>query len=407
MNIRQTILLATIFAVCFSGLIAADQVLLRLPTSIKHIVLAADNEQFDESQRLQAQSVLESAITESDLESVQQWLQAQKPLVEHPLLKVSNDESVAILTQLSEFLSQQKAYLPMALLGQQLTLEQRLQAKIQFRYAMALAKQSRNKEAIQAYQDNMAFQPNHQATAINLGLLLNKAKRYDEAKTVLYHAVDISASTRKAKALSVLASSYAATENLKKAVQFYEASIQYRPDHAITWYKLAKAKQASGLAVKDVVNTYQRALALKPDYHRAAKALGLFQLQAGLYEPAIDYLQQALAAANRDQQLHQGLAWCFTELGQMNAARKQWAWLANNAATKTMRLQAAHFEQAISNKSGQLKPLPNAEEFRYTQAVLAQLNNDHVAAKALLQQLDQHPLYHIRAQHRLDDLGRS
>lgn len=147
-------------------------------------------------------------------------------------------------------------------------------------------------EAITAYRALLQRWPNHQPGQINLGLLLARTGHHDQAVVALDRAAAISRGERKAKSLAAKSDSLMVLQRYSEAEAGYRDSIQYRPDHAVTWRKLAEAQRLQGEDSTRVTATLDKALALEPDYARALHDRARVLWLAARLDQSLETLQQ-------------------------------------------------------------------------------------------------------------------
>lgn len=332
----------------------------------------------------QAQQQLE------DLALVEQVLQAHEQ--GHVLFEQDKYQNAKlaqqhrILSAHIEQLQQQKAYLAIIQLLKPLTSQERIELEQQFSFAIALSRTKQSEHAIAAYNELLRAEPNNQAASINLGLLLNKTKQYQQAIIDLKQAVAISSGERKAKALSLLATAYQHTEQLKLAELTFKHSIEYRPQHAATWLKLAMLQAKLDMPYATVDKSFRRAVALKKDYKKALASYGRYQLFKLNFDGAFNNLAAALQQASNDETIQRDLAWAYWHAERHFDANQLWRRLASKSNQVQHRLLAAHISAAIKQQNHNLKPLIDKDDqSRYWLANIAAMQNQSHQARLKLE----------------------
>ena len=152
--------------------------------------------------------------------------------------------------------------------------------------------------SLEAYQAAVAEHPDDPRALNNLGQLLVRLGRAQEAIAYLDKAVQLTPDSwayqfNRARA-------YAQLKQWDAAIAGYQRARQLFPDDYATQYNLAKALQASG-DVKAALPAYERAIALAPSQPD-------FQLSYGLALEAASRPQDAAAAYRRYLELEPGAA---------------------------------------------------------------------------------------------------
>jgi len=308
----------------------------------------------------------------------------------------------AILYKHSNRLIKKKKYSEQVELSRSISLQRRLQSNMQFDYARSLSKLEDMEAAIDTYQQLLEHKPNYQAATINLGLLLNKSHRYDEAEIVLTRAHNISSGSRKAKALSALASAQKYMAKWQLAEKNYAKSIEYRPGHASTWLKLADVRRQLNLPYVHTEKTYERSISLNSGNAQAWKKLGQYRLQKLDFSSAVAALGRAAELSARDGQLRLSMAWASFEAGKLKASRNHWLWLSKYAKSKKEKLLANHMLALLNNQKKQMKPLPIQQaEFQYALSLSLIDRGELESAQSKLQLIDKTSHWWSRAQVRL------
>ncbi len=404
MNPRKTLATATLFSAMYIGLVSADHMLTQTEPAAKQFVINTGAEQMVGADTSLVNAQLN--LSKAEIRQLARTYRNDDSPLAQPIY-VNGDQATRrlLVDAIADYLSTANAYRSLQRLCDELTVAERRAYDLQFRCALTLSKRRQTEAAVTAYQALLNDEPNHQAAAINLGLLLHKLDNYVAAEQALKHAVNISSGSRKAKALAALGSNYTALQQFQSAATYYDRSIQYRPGHAPTWLKLAQVRAILNENFDEVSKTFERALALQPDYGRAAHAYGRYQLKHLAFDAASGTLETALEHSNRNEQLHLDLAWAYTEARQFNAAQQQWQWLVQHANEVNTRLLASHFKQVLGNTKQLLPTLPTTTDFMYARAVLADLANDTDTARSLLQQIPTDHQLALRCQHRLQQLN--
>lgn len=247
---------------------------------------------------------------------------------------------------------------------------ERLQHGLQFSYAYALSKIGESEGALKHYSLLLADQPNHQSAALNAGLLLKKMDRCDQAHQVLSHAIDVSSGGKRAKAYAALAGCEFTLGNYDQAVSDYQSSIEYRPDHALTWRLYARAKSHTDSSHADKLKAYDKAVALASRHYGSHLGKARFQLEYYDYTGAIATLKIAKSLSKNNLETRWLLLWAYMETGKRNSARKQLHYLKTHDLGKKKNQLLQYMQLYNAKKYTELitlfkKKRPKSEEAKY------------------------------------------
>lgn len=201
---------------------------------------------------------------------------------------------------------------------------------LSLKYALAAAKRGDIDSAERSYRELLAYNPNHQAAGINLGLLLKKAGRYEEALAVLTPMVDRATGRRKGKTLALLADTYGHLNNYSMAAELFQKSIEYRPSHKLSWINLAKAQQAAGLPWKQVSKTYSQAVSMDPKRVTTRLAAAEYEFASLNAKQAIKLITEQYKRMSRVERARELLVWSYLALNKYKKASVHVNWLIQN-----------------------------------------------------------------------------
>ncbi len=262
-----------------------------------------------------------------------------------------------------------------------------------FDQALLLSREGKQHDAIEIYNKIIHQKPNHQMATINLALLLKKSGDYPAAIQTLEHALAISGSARKGKIYALLGSCNEALEQHTKAIKQYNNSIEFRPSHALTWRRLARASSLASRPFPEVLEAYNRAIALNPNDAAVYLEKAQFQLYTLDFEGLITTLtNKQIPKLNRQEhKLNKNrlLTLSYNELGRINKAKQQakifQKILPKNALNKDLALIAIikkRYKHALS-----LLKSSSFNEATYLKAMSLQLLGNTEEANALWQSL--------------------
>ena len=220
-----------------------------------------------------------------------------------------------------------------------------------FYTALAESRYGSRQESIKLYRQVLSLNPGHQSSAVNLGLLYKKGGELELAIAQLKSAAEISSGSKKAKALASVGSIYFKQEQFKQAIEYLLLSIQYRPDHARSWLRLAESMALAKYPYLQVETAFVRATKLAPSEYKYYQKLADYQLNALFFDKALGNYKSAIELAPFELKSHRGMAWALFESGQNELASKKWKWLSKHEKSRSRREYAQIVSQfVVANK---------------------------------------------------------
>lgn len=223
--------------------------------------------------------------------------------------------------------------------------------------ALAAANQGDVTSAERIYRALLNANPNHQAAAINLGLLLKKAERYDEALAILTPMSSRATGKRKGKVLALLADTYGRLGHHTKSAELFQKSIEYRPSHKLSWINLAKAQQMAGKPWRLVSKTFRQAVALDPNKTRTRLRAAEYEFLALNPKRTIKLIKEKYSRLSSRELARSLLAWSYLLQGKNKKSQVHFNWLVQHGKPEFRQ----HYVELISFLSGgtkvALKPL--------------------------------------------------
>ncbi len=375
MNSKSTFIHCLLFIVIFVAIVFADRFLPAQSQVIKKSTTIASLEELYEEQELKRNPLEDVVVPELILDELHQQALKRKPLTSHQWFKTASYvEQERIVEEVSDRLYQHRDYLLLIEMLEKLGDKYGMAASVKFYSAAANSRVGDVEKAIVQYQTLVEYFPNHQAGLLNLAILLRKQQRFNLSNQVLHRAENVSAGRKLAKAQSLLASNYREMGQLELAREYFISSIEYRPNHAATWLKLANVEAELDLPATVVMQTFERAAALGVDQANVFFRAGSYGLSQGLYQRALPLLEKASALEASDDEYRKALAWVETELGNLAAASKHWQWLKVHSSDADDQLLAEHMFLALNQQRRErLKPLPKNLEGQYGRLFISQL----------------------------------
>ena len=147
-------------------------------------------------------------------------------------------------------------------------------------------------EAAQHYQTVLQHEPQHAAALAMLGTIA--LQRGDAAAALPWIAQSLAADANQPEAYCNQGFALAALQRRDEALQSYERAVALKPDfaeaHANLGNLLRDLKRPA-----DALRSYDRAIALKPDFAMAHNSRGAVLKELGEWEPALASYEKALA----------------------------------------------------------------------------------------------------------------
>ncbi len=234
---------------------------------------------------------------------------------------LNEDEKLLLTSLLSQHLYEKRQYQLVIDILTPVEFEKRVLHDVQFLYAYSLSRTDQRQEAIKQYRLLSTKDQRSQSTHLNLGLLLQKTGQCADAMPVFNKAISISSGIKKAKAFSGNAKCHYQSGLFNESVELFKKSIEYRPNSAKIWIKLANSMAAAGHPLADIIDTYDKGIALDDRNYKAYLQKARFLLANFLYPEVIQTLDEA-AKDSSNAELLELQIWAYLEQGRRNLARK-------------------------------------------------------------------------------------
>ena len=173
--------------------------------------------------------------------------------------------------------------------------------KHRYRYlGNALYEQGRYEEALDAYR--VAVQhPNTPLAHSNLGMVLNKLERYEEAETHLRRAIALDSKTKHAH--RHLGNALYGQGRYAEAVDAYLVATEQHPDDAVAHASLGATLNVLGRN-EEAETHLHRALVLNPSHTEALYFLSTLRAEQQRYDEMLELLQRLIAIDPSDAAAH-------------------------------------------------------------------------------------------------------
>ena len=173
------------------------------------------------------------------------------------------------------------------------------------------------KDALEVFQKVVVLRPNDAEAHFNLGVVLSKLGRLDDAAASYRLALDVKQDY--AEALSNLGSLLNDLGQFESAAASYRRALKINPDSAETHNNLGVSLGRLG-QLGPAYQCYQLALQLNPEYAEAYNNLGNILKRRGNLAGAVTYFRHAIAIKPGFAKVHSALGSVLRDLQQFGAA---------------------------------------------------------------------------------------
>ena len=123
--------------------------------------------------------------------------------------------------------------------------------------------------------------------------------------------------------INLIGACYNALGQLDKAVESYQKAIKIKPDYVDALYNIGNIfRQRNQL--NDAINSYEKVIDIKPDFDEAQFNLGVSLQELGKINDAIDHYEKALITNPKNAGVRANLGFIFQNLGQLNDAIEEY-----------------------------------------------------------------------------------
>ena len=156
---------------------------------------------------------------------------------------------------------------------------------------LILQKQGRGDEAIAQWREALDIKPNYAEAHVNLGAVLADRGCVDEG--IAHYRMVLSADPEQAEAHNNFGLILQRQKKVDEAIAHWQKALELRPDHAEARYNLANALVAKG-RTDEAMTQYREALEVNPDYSEAHTNLGVVLAGRGRGDEAMAHYQRVL-----------------------------------------------------------------------------------------------------------------
>ncbi|MGL5061013.1 MAG: tetratricopeptide repeat protein, partial [Microcoleus sp.] len=180
-------------------------------------------------------------------------------------------------------------------------------------------KMGRLPEAIVHYQQAISISPNLAGAHWNLGKVYHKAGNTEAAIDCFKRTSELNPQLVGADFHFNLGNRLLSQGKRDEAVASYEKAIAIKPDWAEAYANIGSARSQQG-NIEAAITHYQKALALKPELAVLNYNLGNSFLQQYNYEAGINHYREALKVNSEWPEVHANMGNAFSMLGQLEEA---------------------------------------------------------------------------------------
>jgi tetratricopeptide (TPR) repeat protein len=191
-----------------------------------------------------------------------------------------------------------------------------------FARALALHRARRLDEAVAAYRQGLALEPDHADAWCNLAVALQALGRDEEALAAYRAALALRPDL--ALAHNNVGVLLQRRGDFEAALDSHAAALALRPEHVDTRLNLGSALQRLG-RLEDAAARYGEVLGADPDHAAAHANLGMILRAQDRPEAALDHLRAAVAARPDSAEFHNNLGLILQDLGRIDAAAAAFA----------------------------------------------------------------------------------
>ncbi|MDB2600550.1 tetratricopeptide repeat protein, partial [Amylibacter sp.] len=142
-----------------------------------------------------------------------------------------------------------------------------------YNIGIVLQKQNKSEEAIEAYSKAVDIKPDYEGAFNNMGITLQRQNKLEKAIEAYNKAVAIKPDY--AEAFNNMGIALQRQNKLEEAIEAYSKALIIKPDSADTFNNMGNALQGQK-KLEEAIEAYNKALAIKPN-HEAARAKKLHQ----------------------------------------------------------------------------------------------------------------------------------
>ncbi|MGK7920241.1 MAG: tetratricopeptide repeat protein, partial [Trichodesmium sp.] len=182
-----------------------------------------------------------------------------------------------------------------------------------------LKKEGRLEEAIAHYEKAISLQPDDSSNYSNLGLIFLDKGEIDAAIINYEKSRDINPENSCTNLN--LGFAWEKKGDLSKASTYYRQAVKIDPNYTEAWYNLGNILQKQG-QLELAVEYYQKSLEINPNYAEAWYNLGNILQKQGQLELAVEYCQKSLEINPDYIEAYHSLGLMFLKLGKLAESKK-------------------------------------------------------------------------------------
>lgn len=192
-------------------------------------------------------------------------------------------------------------------------------AEAAFALGVKFGRAGRFKEAVEAFEEAVLYNPSHADAHFNLGHALYDSGRWTEAAAAFRHAVALD--PKDTEGFNYLGASYFRQGLYDKAIEAYKEAILVKPNLGDVRYNIANAFYKLG-RYEPALLYYTEASYLRPKSAELLNDMGVAHAEWGRSAEAADFFKRALGQNADDPYAHNNLALTYYLRGDLQEAAK-------------------------------------------------------------------------------------
>ena len=174
-------------------------------------------------------------------------------------------------------------------------------------------------KSIEAYKKCISLKPDFAEAYNNMGIALQKLKRYDEAINVYQKAISIKPEHE--HFYNNMGSVFKDKGEFEKAIETYKKCISINPRNVDALYNLGNTLKDNH-QYDEAIKEYEKCISTNPNYIKAYLSIGDIYKDQGKLKKAIEIYKKVLLIKPNDVRLYNNIGIIFKELGKLNKAIK-------------------------------------------------------------------------------------
>ena len=183
--------------------------------------------------------------------------------------------------------------------------------------AMAYSALKKDREALISYQQIKKKDPSLAGPYYNMGIILKRNGRVEEAIDNYKKAISLKPDY--VQAYNNLGVLYKDNEKYENAIEMFMQAKEIQRDHQNSYYNLALIKKEQGLS-EEAIELLLQLLKLNPEHNEAKYNISLIKMDFGLLNEAVEFLQEVSIKTESHKNAFIKLANAFRDMGSYKNA---------------------------------------------------------------------------------------